>query len=396
MRDIAIAKQLQRLAEVEVDWLVPDPAREFMLERGYRVLDSSAELLGSGRSYVQVFADSTDEFNLIRYILAEGKLHKHDFVVSSQAWEEASYDVIIGDEAFWLLSGFAAGWKPKPAPFVFITDFIATKAMRPRPRDLFVSWFSNFKFSMSHRGPDLYLYIGDAREIPDERMGFALPNRRAWARRHCRFVKPVADIDLDAIPERLEMRQRLGLPEDGALFVATVGPEGRYPERVAKVEAVFELLREEAPDAHFILVSPGGGTRPWIRYEEYLERLPHYFAASDFVITQSGYGKFIELSALGTPFIAIPLEHHFEQEHFMGHRLAHHGNGQLLTLRDHSPADIADTIRRSMTRPTSKLEVDDGTEIARLILEAARGGSEPDGTAGSAAARRMRDGGDGR
>ena len=157
IRDIAIAKQLQRLAEVDVDWLVPDPAREFMLKRGHRVLDSSAELLGSGRSYVRVFADSTDEFNLIRYILAEGKLHKHDFLVSSRAWERGSFDVIVGDEAFWLLSGFAAGWKPKPAPFVFITDFIATKAMRPRPRDLFVSWFSNFKFSMSHRSPNLYL-----------------------------------------------------------------------------------------------------------------------------------------------------------------------------------------------------------------------------------------------
>jgi hypothetical protein len=373
MRDMAIAKKLHGLADATVDWLVPDPAREFMLSRGYRVLDCSARLLGSGRSYAQVFADCADEFNLIRYILAETRLHKHDFFVSSRAWEECSYDVIVGDEAFWLLTGFNSHWKPKPAPFIFITDFIATKAMRPRVRDVFVAWYNNFKFTMSHMAPDQFLYIGDAQEIPDERLGFALPRRRAWAERHCRFVRPIVDFDPEDLPGKRALRQQLGLPEGDALFLATVGPEGEYEERVASMEAVFELLRAEIPNAHFILVCPGGGAKTWIRYEDHLDRLHEYFAASDFVITQSGYGKVIELSAVGTPFIAIPLDHHFEQEHFMGHRMAHHGLGTLVRLRDHSPESIAEMVLQSMTKVSPRLVVDDGAEVARIILEAAEG-----------------------
>lgn len=373
MRDMAIAKKLDGLANVTVDWLVPDPAREFMLNQGYRVLDCSAQLLGSGKSYEQVFEHSTDEFDLIRYILAETRLHKHDFLVSSRAWEDSSYDVIVGDEAFWLLTGFNSHWKPKPAPFIFITDFIATKAMRPRVRDVFVAWYNNFKFTMSHMGPDQFLYVGDAQEIPDERLGFALPRRRAWAEKHCRFVKPIVDFDPEALPGKYAMRQRLGLPAGDALFLATVGPEGKYGERVARIEAVFELLRAEIPGAHFILVCPGGGTKAWIRYEDHLDRLYEYFAASDFVITQSGYGKVIELSAVGTPFIAIPLDHHFEQEHFMGYRMAHHGVGRLVTLRDHSPETIATMVRQSMEEVVPRLIVDDGAEVARIILETAAG-----------------------
>jgi UDP-N-acetylglucosamine:LPS N-acetylglucosamine transferase len=45
-----------------------------------------------------------------------------------------------------------------------------------------------------------------------------------------------------------------------------------------------------------------------------VDGLHRYFAASDFVITQSGYGKTSELSAIGVPFIAIPLDYHFEQD----------------------------------------------------------------------------------
>ncbi|MCK4514428.1 MAG: hypothetical protein KAU31_04175, partial [Spirochaetaceae bacterium] len=242
-------------------------------------------LLGSGKISATVFANCTDEFNLMNYVLADTKLHKHDFLVSAQAWEHTAYDVIVGDEAFWLLTGFASHWKPRPAPFIFMTDFIGTRAMRPRIRDMFIAWYNNFKFTMSHLGPDCYLYIGDAREIPDERLGLALPKRRAWAKRHCRFVKPIVGFAPEALPEKQALRQQLGLPGDNHLFLATVGPQGDFAHRIASMEAVFELLRGDFPEAHFILVGSDEGAKPWIQYECYLEDLYRYFAVSDFVIT---------------------------------------------------------------------------------------------------------------
>jgi UDP:flavonoid glycosyltransferase YjiC (YdhE family) len=377
VRDVAIADRLQSLADVEIDWLAPYPAGDFLRKRGFRVLECSSRLAGSGRAYEQVFSGARDEFNLMDYIRVEGKLHKQDFMISAEAWEENDYAVVVGDEAFWLLSGFSSRWAPKPAPFVFLTDFIGTKAMRWRSSDMLRAWISNLGFSMSHMGPDLYVYIGDAEEIPDERFGFLLPNRRRWAKRHCRFVKPIVGFDPDALPDRRSLRRALQLPETGRLFLATVGPEGDHVRRVALIERILERLRGDFPEAHFIVLCPEPGREEWIDYRSFLDDLYRYFAASDLVIAQSGYGKVAELSALRVPFLAVPLDHHFEQEHFMGHRLDHYGVGELVTLRDHGAQAVAVMARRVMERQTARIEVDTGTEVANLILEAGRRDARP-------------------
>jgi hypothetical protein len=131
-----------------VDWLAPAPAGDFLRRRGCTVVPESERLLGSGGLYDRIFAKRTDDFNLMEYVESDTRLHRHDFRVSTGAWRDTEYDAIVGDEAFWLLSGFASRWSPKPAPFVF------------------------------HRSPDVFLYIGSAGEIPDEPLGVLLPSRR--------------------------------------------------------------------------------------------------------------------------------------------------------------------------------------------------------------------------
>jgi UDP:flavonoid glycosyltransferase YjiC (YdhE family) len=372
MRDIAIVNQLQRMADVEIDWLIPDPGGEFMRSRGYTVLDHSGLLSGSGKVYAQVFAGSSNVINLMRYIKADTRLHKHDFLVSKKAWEDKTYDVIVGDEAFWLLTGFASRWAIKPAPFIFLTDFIGVKSLKPSMKDNLFAWYNNLKFTMSFLGPDTYIYIGDAEEIPDEPMGFLLPCRRAWARRNCRFVKPVVGFDPEALPDKSTLRKQLGLPVHTTLFIATVGPEGDTEKRTADIESVLELLQSNYPDAHFVMVSPDAGRKSWIQYNGYLDALYKYFAAADFVLTQAGYGKVAELSALGIPFIAIPLDFHFEQEYVMAHRLNHYGVGKIVTLRNHSPETIAAMALQLMGQGGRRVSVDDGTEVARIILDAVK------------------------
>jgi UDP-N-acetylglucosamine:LPS N-acetylglucosamine transferase len=98
--------------------------------------------------------------------------------------------------------------------------------------------------------------------------------------------------------------------------------------------------------------------------------LHEYFAASDFVLTQSGYGKVAELLALGVPFLAIPLDHHFEQESVMAHRLRHYGVGQVVTLRDHTPEAMATLAESMMVQRVPRILVDNGTEVADIILQA--------------------------
>jgi hypothetical protein len=188
MRDLAIVAQLKERAAAQVDWLAPPPAGDFLRQRGYNVLPQSDQLAGSGRLYAQIFAERTDDFNLMPYTQADTRLHRHDFMVSAASWRDAGYAAIVGDEAFWLLTGFASGWCSKPAPFVFLTDFVGTRAMTSRLLERLQSWYHNLRFTFSHRGPDVYLYIGSAQEIPDERLGFLLPRRNEWAKRHCRFM----------------------------------------------------------------------------------------------------------------------------------------------------------------------------------------------------------------
>lgn len=368
MRDIAIVNQLQRMADVEIDWLAPDPAGGFLVERGYNVLACSTQLAGSGKAYEQVFKNCTDEFNLVDYIRMDTKLHHHDFRISTQSWSNKKYDVIVGDEAFWLLSGFSSNWSKKPTPFVFLTDFIGVKAMRPRIGDILTSWYINFKYTMSYMGPDVYLYIGSIAEIPTERFGFLLPSRRNWAQQHCRFVKPIVNFDPDTFSDKKTLRKQLGLAEDNQLFLAVVGPEGNYAYRMAQIEEAFELLKQDFLDANFILVGPGMGTKRWVQYHRYLEKLYEYFAASDCVLIQSGYGKTAELSALGVPFIAIPLDYHFEQEYVMAHRLKYYGVGKLITLRHHTPDELAREVKESIQQQVQRVPVDDGAEVGRIIL----------------------------
>jgi UDP:flavonoid glycosyltransferase YjiC (YdhE family) len=217
-------------------------------------------------------------------------------------------------------------------------------------------------------GPDLYLYVGDAEEIPDENMGFLLPGRRKWAQKYCRFVKPIVGFDPGAIQGKRALRKKLNLPEDNILFFATIGPEGKYEQRITIIEQVFENLKSDFPDAYFIITCPEAGTKKWIHYHQFLDNLYQYFAVSDFVITQSGYGKVTELSALGVPFIAIPLDYHFEQEYVMGHRLDRYGIGKLVTMRDHNPQDIAKIVHQLLNVEMLPVEVDQGMELANIIL----------------------------
>ena len=368
MRSMTIAGKLQSMVGVDIDWLAPAPALEFMRQRGYNVLPCSSGLTGSGKAYEQVFAGCTDEFNLMDYIRVETKLHKSDFMASSEAWKKKTYDGIVADEAFWILSGFSSKWANKPAPFIFITDFIGTRAMRPRISDKITAWKNNLGFSFSHFGTDQYIFIGSPEDIPDESLGLFLPGRKRWAQKHCSFVKPIVDFDPSHFQDKQRIKQQLGLPENKKVFLAVVGPEGNAAQRAEVVEQVFVHLKRDFSDAVFIMVCPEKRSREWIDDHRFIDPLHHYFAASDFVITQSGYGKVAELSALGIPFIAIPINYHFEQEFFMGHRIRHYRTGRLVTLRNTPPDEVARHILNVIDTKPQRIRVDNGGQVAQIIL----------------------------
>ena len=102
-------------------------------------------------------------------------------------------------------------------------------------------------------------------------------------------------------------------PKTAPCFWPPSGRRGDYRQRVAVIEQVFEHLKKDVLNGYFMIICPEPGSTSWIHFHSFLDKLYLYFAASDVVITQSGYGKVAELSALGIPFLAVPLDFHLSR-----------------------------------------------------------------------------------
>ncbi len=68
--------------------------------------------------------------------------------------------------------------------------------------------------------------------------------------------------------------------------------------------------------------------RPGLEVHAFVPRLHRLLAASDLAVVQGGLTTTMELVAARRPFLYIPLEHHFEQQFHVRHRLDRYGAGR--------------------------------------------------------------------
>ena len=103
----------------------------------------------------------------------------------------------------------------------------------------------------------------------------------------------------------------------------------------------------------------------------YVHDLYKHLAACDLAVVQGGLTTSMELTATGRPFIYIPLQHHFEQEFHVSHRLDRYGAGRRLRYEDANPDHIADLIAQEIGRATEyrPVERDGATLAASMIAE---------------------------
>ena len=87
----------------------------------------------------------------------------------------------------------------------------------------------------------------------------------------------------------------------------------------------------------------------------YVHDLYRHLAACDLAVVQGGLTTAMELTANRRPFIYFPLEHHFEQNLHVRHRLERYGAGRLHELRGVRAAGHrrGDRARRSAARSTT-------------------------------------------
>ena len=65
---------------------------------------------------------------------------------------------------------------------------------------------------------------------------------------------------------------------------------------------------------------------------------------------QGGLSTTMELVAARRPFVYFPLAHHWEQQHFVAHRLDHYGAGARMDYRTTSPRDLAEAMRTALAQ----------------------------------------------
>ena len=103
----------------------------------------------------------------------------------------------------------------------------------------------------------------------------------------------------------------------------------------------------------------------------FVPNLYRHLAACDIALVQGGLTTTMELTASQRPFIYFPLQHHFEQNFHVRHRLNRYGAGRCMDYATATPEAIADAIVAELGRKVAYLPVasDGSARAAALIAE---------------------------
>lgn len=103
----------------------------------------------------------------------------------------------------------------------------------------------------------------------------------------------------------------------------------------------------------------------------YVKDLHEHLTVCDLAIVQGGLTTCMELTAAGTPFVYLPLRHHFEQHFHVDHRLRNHRAGLRLDYEEVTPDRLAEVIASEIGRDVDYALVQtDGAERAGANLAA--------------------------
>jgi UDP:flavonoid glycosyltransferase YjiC (YdhE family) len=152
------------------------------------------------------------------------------------------------------------------------------------------------------------------------------------------------------------LRRRIGYAHDQPLLVAAVGGTAAGTSLLELTCDAFARLRKQLPDARLMLVT-GPRIDPRLLPDiegmdkrGYVPNLFEHLACADAAVVQGGLSTTMELVATGRPFIYFPLRRHWEQQHFVTHRLAHYRAGLRMDYATTSSDDLATAMRAALAQ----------------------------------------------
>lgn len=380
-RDLAVANALRRQRpDLEVEWLAQDPVTRFLGLAGESLHPASARLAGESR---HIESESGEhDLAVFEALRRMDEILVRNFRVFQEVLEEGAYDLVIADEG-WEIDHF---WHEHPgmkrAPLVWMTDFVGFAPMpEGGAREALLT--ADYNAEMvghveSHPGVrDRAIFVGGVHDVVDDSLGPDLPGRREWTQQRFGFSGYILGERLPRPEDRPVLRRRFGFREDEEVCVVSVGGSGVGAPLIRRIVAAAALARRAQPGLRTIVVTgprldpasfpPQAG----VEFRGFEPDLPQMLAACDLAVVQGGLSTCMELAAVGTPFIYVPLQRHFEQNIHVPKRLSNYGAGRRMDFAETQPEQLAAAMLEELrTAPLSRPVERDGAErAARMILE---------------------------
>jgi UDP:flavonoid glycosyltransferase YjiC (YdhE family) len=363
-RDTAIAAALRDLRpDVTIDWLATPPAKEYLRERGERVLAEADQLLDPTRAAEGIAARGGLDIN--RWAFGFRKQWAANGRICLDAMKAGGYDLFIGDETYDVAMQVLRSESPPTFPVFVLYDFLGLDATSRSPLDRLIVLGFNRVWSTDPKGRLQPVFIGEREDIPLRPFVPFGPSRRAWAERYALIVDHVLDFDPAVYigpAERAAVRARLGYGPEPTVVVS-VGGTAVGEDLVRRCLDAFPAAREAVDGLRMrVVCGPRmqltGATVPeGVEVLGYVPKLYEHFAACDLAIVQAGATTTLELTALKRPFLYFPLENHCEQLLHVAPRQRRLGAGVELVLRNTPARELARRIEENVGKQVTYKDV---------------------------------------
>jgi predicted glycosyltransferase len=379
-RDLAIAQHLKRLhPDLQVDWLTQHPVTRVLEEAGEHVHPASAWLANESAHIEQESGEH--DLHVFGALREMDEILVNNFMVFNDVVEETPYDLVIGDEAWDVDYFLHENPELKRFSFAWMTDFVG---FLPMPdlgeREAFLTADYNAEMleqrARFKRIRDRQVFVGNPDDVVDESFGPGLPNIREWTVAHYEFAGYVTGFDPPSEDEVARSRRELGYGDDEVLCVVAVGGSSVGEPLLRRVLDAAPIARTRVPELRFLVVTGpriDPGVLPAVEGVEVRGFVPDLhlrMAAADVAVVQGGLTTTMELTAARVPFVYVPLQHHFEQNFHVRHRLERYRAGQCASYAEVSdPEWLADALVKLVGTDVSFRPVESGgAERAAAML----------------------------
>ncbi|MBK8468286.1 MAG: alpha/beta hydrolase [Actinomycetales bacterium] len=370
-RDLAIAGHLRRHhPDLQIDWLTQPPVTAVLEAAGERVHPASAWLDGESRHIEELCGEH--DLHVFQAIREMDEIMVNNFMVFNDVVQESPYDLVIGDEAWDVDYFLHENPELKRFSLAWITDFVGWLPM-PELGEREALLTADYNAEMLEqraryrRIRDRQLFVGNPEDVIDDTFGPGLPNIREWTVANFEFPGYVTGFDPPSADDVRRSRRELGYAESELLCIVAVGGSGVGEPLLRRVLEAVPLARADLPELRFLVVTgPRIDPRrlPEVAGAEIRGYVPDLYlrlAAADVAVVQGGLTTTMELAAARVPFLYVPLQHHFEQNLHVRHRLERYRAGRCISYAEASdPQWLARAVLDQATSQVSSLEVESG------------------------------------